>query len=45
LANVLEDKALAQVVEKYSTEPVAAGDPAELYLAYEEVRTPAATTK
>jgi hypothetical protein len=45
LANVLEDKALAQVVEKYSTEPVAAGDPAELDLAYEEVRTPAATTK
>jgi hypothetical protein len=45
VTNVVPDKALAQVVEKYSAEPVAAGDPAELDLAYEEVRTPAAMTK
>lgn len=45
VTNVLSDKALAQVVEKYLAEPVAPGDPAELDLAYEEVRTPAAATK
>jgi len=40
LANVLPDKALGQVVEKYPQySPVSPGDLAELDLAYEELRT------
>ena len=45
LANVLPDKALGLVVEKYSADPVVPGDLADLDLAYEELRKPATTAR
>jgi uncharacterized protein YukE len=45
VTNVLSDKALAQVMEKYSAEPASTGDLAELDLAYEEVRKPPPAVK